>query len=191
MKTAVLYRCARICRNAASCAVSRHVCAIIYIIYVYILYHIIHVTRLIHLRDMTHSHMRNSAATDENSCVVTWNLPHTNKSCLIYEWVMSHIIHECVMSHTWMCHVSSINESCLIYECADISECSKLCCIATCLRDYTYDICIHIISYYTCDTTHSSTRQDSFAHEKFLSCVDGLLHPEISVHSYIGHDSFM
>jgi len=94
-------------------AVSRDVCAFT------------HVICFIHVRDVTQSYIRNSAATDENGCAVSM--------------------------------------------CADMSECSKLCCIATCLRDYMYYICIHIISYYTCDTTHSSTRHDSFAHEKFRS----------------------
>ena len=52
-----------------------------------------------------------------------------NESCLIYEWVMSHIwmshiscmnesclIYEWVMSHIWMSHVSYMNESCLMFE---------------------------------------------------------------------------
>jgi len=43
-----------------------------------------------------------------------------NVSCLIYEWVMSHIwmthVYQKAMSHIWMSHVSHMNESCLIYE---------------------------------------------------------------------------
>jgi len=57
------------------------------------------------------------------------HVPHMNKSCHTFQWVMSHIsmshvthineschTYEWVMSHTWLSHVTHMNESCHTYE---------------------------------------------------------------------------
>ena len=89
----------------------------------------IFVTELMHLCDMTHTHMwhrcdmtHSHIWLDSFKCV-TWVMSHlwmshvtyVNESCHICEWVMSHIWLSLVV-HMRMSHVTHMNESCQICE---------------------------------------------------------------------------
>jgi len=96
---------------------------------------------LIHMCDMTYPHVSHDSFTcvkwHDSWVCATWHIQmsHTHithahsaeisfvewrqkkQSCFTYTWVMSHIpSSEWVMSHTWMSHVTQMNESCHTHE---------------------------------------------------------------------------
>jgi len=95
----------------------------------WLILYIIHVRSVTWLPHVWHDSLMSEAWLSHEQCVVTSHVTHVTESCLIYEWVMSHIVHDSiyetelrinvswrVMSHMWLSHVSYMNESCLIYE---------------------------------------------------------------------------
>jgi len=75
-----------------------------------------------------------------NCLARVWTVAHTNESCRLCGWVMSHIwmshvahvdeschTYEWVMSHIRMSHVAHVNGSCCIYERDEMNESCRIC----------------------------------------------------------------
>ena len=79
---------------------------------------IMRILRMSHVSWMSHV-----SYTNESCLICEWVMSHirtshvsyVNESCLMYDWVM-HAIYDWVMSHIWMSHVSYTKESCHMYE---------------------------------------------------------------------------